>query len=291
MTQSGTNKNAFTIDVEDYYQVEAFSKVVDRSTWSTYPSRVEANTDLLLEMLQESGVEATFFVLGCVAEQAPSIVKKIAAAGHEVASHGYSHRLIYSQRQEDFIEETRRSKAILEDQAQQEVIGYRAATYSITKNSLWALDVLTEAGFKYDSSIFPIYHDRYGIPGAPVAPHIIETESGGIVEFPVTVTQLGRYNLPIAGGGYFRLFPYFFSKWGLGKVVRSGRPFVFYLHPWEVDPDQPRISSGSLSTQFRHYVNLNRVQDRLRCLFRDFPLGTARDVLQQTGLLDQVSHV
>lgn len=286
----GPVKNAFTIDVEDYYQVEGFAAVVDRANWDGYESRVENNTARVLDLLAARNVRATFFVLGCVAKRHPSIVRAIQAAGHEVASHGLTHRLVYSQSPEVFRSETRESKAILEDQCQAPVLGYRAATYSITNRSLWALDVLAEEGFHYDSSIFPMRHDRYGIPDAEQAPHLLTTPGGErLVEFPISVLPYAGTKIPVAGGGYFRLFPYGFTRWALRKLNARGREFVFYLHPWEVDPGQPRIEAAGALSRFRHYLNLDRCAARLDRLLGDFPFDTMRNVLAERNLLPRSS--
>lgn len=277
--------NALSIDVEDYFQVAAFADDIDRAEWENWPSRVEANTDKVLAVLDDAGAKATFFVLGWIAERHPTLVPRIRDAGHEIACHGYSHRLIYDQSPELFREETRRTKALLEDQGGAPVLGYRAATFSIVERTLWALDVLAEEGFVYDSSIFPTKHDRYGIPDAARGPHQLTTPKGhSIVEFPITVLDVPGFALPVAGGGYFRLFPYWLTRWGLGRVAAAGRPFVFYCHPWEVDPGQPRVATRWLS-RFRHYNNIARCEGRLRRLLQDFPFGTARDVLSAQGLL------
>ena len=279
-------KNAFTIDVEDYFQVEAFAGVIDRATWDGFSTRVANNTSLLLDMLAARGIRATFFVLGWVARKHPEIVRAIAAAGHEVASHGMSHRLVYTQSPEEFRRETIDAKALLEDQCQQPVHGYRAATYSITRKSLWALDILYEAGFQYDSSIFPMRHDRYGIPDANPLPHVLITPGGGkLVEFPISVLNYAGATIPVAGGGYFRLFPYWFTRWALRKINRRGQEFVFYLHPWEVDPQQPRIARAGVLSRFRHYQNLSRCQGRLNQLLGDFEFDTMRSVLESRQLL------
>lgn len=280
-------KNAFTIDVEDYFQVEAFAHVVPRDSWGTYESRVERNTGLLLDLLEKSGVSGTFFVLGWVAKRHPQLVREIARRGHEIASHGMSHRLIYTQTPQLFRDETRESKKILEDICQQPVIGYRAATYSIVERSLWALDVLCEEGFRYDSSIFPMRHDRYGIPDAEPYPHQLVTPSGyRIAEFPISTSRFGKFKLPVAGGGYFRIFPYSLTKWGLRRINAAGREFVFYLHPWEVDPEQPRVPNPGALSRFRHYINLEKTYSRLSCLLQDFSFTTMRSVLASRGLLD-----
>lgn len=279
-------KNAFTIDVEDYYQVEAFAGVVSKSTWGRYESRVERNTRQLLDLLDAHSVKATFFVLGWVAQQQPSLIREIADRGHEIASHGMSHTLVYTQSPAVFREETRRSKALLEDIGQRPVIGYRAATYSITRASLWALDILHEEGFRYDSSIFPMRHDRYGIPDADPYPGRLRTPAGHeLVEFPISVFRARGFKLPVAGGGYFRLFPYPVTRWGLSRINRTGNEFVFYLHPWEVDPEQPRIREAGLTSRFRHYLNLAQTQPRLERLLKDFSFTTMENVLRARALL------
>ncbi|AHI32143.1 polysaccharide deacetylase [Marinobacter salarius] len=277
--------NALTIDVEDYFQVAALAEAVDRKDWHDMEYRVEANTDRLLSVLGDHNTKATFFTLGWVAEKSPALVRRIHDAGHEVASHGYSHQLIYKQTPEVFREETRRSKAILEDIIGEPVTGYRAASYSITAQSRWALDILCEEGFTWDSSIFPVHHDRYGMPGTPRWPHRLKTDNGSeIAEFPLSTLKLPGYTLPIAGGGYFRLFPYWFSQWGLGSINRMGKPFVFYLHPWEIDPGQPRLDVKWFS-RFRHYNNLEVCEQRLVNLLKRFRFTTMSDVLVEQGVL------
>lgn len=277
-------KNALTVDVEDYFQVSAFAKNVNQQDWDKYPLRVEKNTQRLMDIFDDAQVKATFFVLGWVADRNRGLIKEIAQRGHEVASHGYSHQLIYNQSQKVFREETIRSKLLLEDITQAPVRGYRAASYSITKDSLWALDIIAEAGFDYDSSIFPVRHDRYGIPDAKEAPHIIKTPNGqSLVEFPLSTAKIFNYKLPIAGGGYFRLYPYALSRAGLRQVNSRKQPFIFYLHPWEIDPDQPNIETGWLS-RFRHYNNLDKCESRLQRLMKDFEFGTVFEVLDSLGL-------
>jgi len=279
-------KNAFTVDVEDYFQVEGFANAIDRSSWDGFRTRVKGNTSLLLEMLDERKVRATFFVLGWVARKHPEIVRQIAAAGHEVASHGMSHRLIYTQAPDEFRRETRDAKALLEDLAQQPVKGYRAATYSITRRSLWALDILCEEGFRYDSSIFPMRHDRYGIPDAEQKPHVLTTPGGArLVEFPISVLRYGGAKIPVAGGGYFRLFPYRFTRWALRRLNAQQQEFVFYIHPWEVDPEQPRVDDVGALSRFRHYLNLDRCAERIGRLLGDFEFDTMQSVLAQRNLL------
>ncbi|MBN7768871.1 DUF3473 domain-containing protein [Marinobacter daepoensis] len=277
--------NALTIDVEDYFQVAALAEAVKQDDWSAMEYRVEANTDRLLGMFAEQDIKATFFTLGWVAERSPALVRRVLEAGHEVASHGYSHQLIYTQSPEVFREETRRSKQILEDITGVSVTGYRAASYSITSQSRWALDILAEEGFTWDSSIFPVHHDRYGMPGTPRWPHRLTTDEGHeLAEFPLSTLKFPGYTLPIAGGGYFRLFPYWFSQWGLGQINKQGQPFVFYLHPWEVDPGQPRLDVKWFS-RFRHYNNLDVCQARLDRLIHHFRFTTMSEVLIQQGVL------
>ena len=277
-------RNALTVDVEDYFHVAAFARQIDPATWDSFSLRVEYNTQRLLDLFAEREVRATFFVLGWVAEHCPGLVRAIAEQGHEVACHGYSHQLIYEQTPAVFREETIRAKVCLEDHAQRPVLGYRAASYSITKRSLWALDILAELGFAYDSSIFPVHHDRYGIPGSPRWPYRIDTDGGSLIEFPPSTLAVGGCRLPVAGGGYFRIYPYQLTRFALSRINRiEGQPFIFYLHPWEIDPRQPRIHAGWLST-FRHYTNLSRCEERLRHLLRDFQFAPARDVLKDLAV-------
>ncbi|NNM60896.1 MAG: DUF3473 domain-containing protein [Steroidobacteraceae bacterium] len=279
--------NAFSVDVEDYFQVAALATAVARESWAGRESRVEGNTAVILDLLAERSIRGTFFVLGWIAERHPGLVKRIAAAGHEIASHGYSHQLIYTQTRAVFHEETARSKRLLEDLCGAPVIGYRAASFSITRRSLWALDVLSELGFRYDSSIFPIRHDRYGIPDAPVEPGMVTAPSGArLVEFPMSAASFFGLKVPVSGGGYFRLLPYALSRRGLRQInERNARPFTFYLHPWEIDPGQPRIRVGALS-RFRHYTNLARCEARLRRLLGEFRFAPMCEVLATHGLLD-----
>lgn len=279
-------KNALTVDVEDYFQVSAFADSIAPKEWGNYPLRVENNTRRLLDMFDEQKIKATFFVLGWVAERQNSLVLEIADRGHEIACHGYSHQLVYNQTPEVFREETVRAKSILEDIIQQPVRGYRAASYSITEKSLWALDILAESGFVYDSSIFPVRHDRYGMPDAPKFPYVLKTGKGlSIIEFPLSTVKIFNYRLPIAGGGYFRIYPYWFSKMGLSRINRQKKPFIFYLHPWEIDPGQPKIAASLLS-RFRHYNNLGKCEARLQNLTSDFKFGTTWEVLNTLGLTE-----
>jgi len=267
-------RNALTVDVEDYYQVSAFESRVSFDQWPRYESRVASNTARILEILDQHHVKATFFVLGWTAERDPQVVRAIHAAGHEVASHGYRHQLIYHMSRQAFQDDVARAKAILEDITGAPVLGYRAPSYSIVKETLWALDVLADLGFQYDSSIFPIHHDRYGMPNAPRFPYVHPLSEGrSIVEVPLSTARLFGKNLPVAGGGYFRIFPYFYTRWGLRQINdREKQPAVFYLHPWEIDPQQPRLH-GSLLSRFRHYTGLTKTEPRLQRLLRDFAFG------------------
>ncbi|MGH9409026.1 MAG: XrtA system polysaccharide deacetylase [Vicinamibacterales bacterium] len=271
--------NAMTIDVEDYFHVSVFDGLVGRHEWDRFESRVTANTERLLGIFAEAGVRSTFFILGWVAERHPRLVQRIAAGGHEIASHGYEHRLIYDQTPEAFRQDVRKAKQILEDAGGQQVRGYRAPSYSVTPKSLWALDVLLQEGYRYDSSIFPIRHDRYGIPLSARAPYPIERPSGTLIEVPGSATRVGPMNLPVAGGGYFRILPYWWTRWGIARVNRrEGRPAIFYLHPWEIDPDQPRLKAGRLG-RFRHYRHLDQTESRLRQLLKDFRFDTVETLV------------
>jgi polysaccharide deacetylase family protein (PEP-CTERM system associated) len=280
-----------TIDVEDYFQVSAFDHAVSRDVWDAYPLRVEANTQRLLALFDDFDVKATFFVLGWVADRCPGLVAAIAGAGHELASHGYGHRLVYDQTPATFREDVRRAKALIEDQSGQAVRGYRAPSYSITRRSLWALDVLLEEGYAYDASIFPIRHDRYGIPDAPRHPHVQACAAGTLLEAPPSTVRIGPLNLPVAGGGYFRLLPYRWTQWGIRRLnAREAQPAVFYLHPWEIDPEQPRIPASALS-RFRHYRHLDRTEARLRRLLSDFRFGPLARVVDRIGAGEPVQAV
>jgi len=261
--------NAFSVDVEDYFHVEALARVVRPGDWDRMEYRAERNTRRMLELLAGQGVRGTFFMLGWIAQRSPGLVRDIHAAGHEVACHGENHQVIYGQSPEQFRRETREAKSRLEDTIGAAVVGYRAATYSITRDSLWALDALEETGFRYDSSIFPIHHDLYGIPDAPRFPH--RPGSGRLIEIPITTVEVLGQRLPCGGGGYFRLLPYRLFRAGLRRVnARDGQAGVFYCHPWEIDPGQPRVAGLSLKSRLRHYTNLDRMEARLRRLLGDF---------------------
>jgi len=281
--------HAMTVDVEDYFHVSAFAKVIQPRDWERWPTTVERNTQRLLDLFDETAIKATFFVLGWVAERHAQLIREIVARGHEIASHGYSHQLVYKQSPDEFRAETSRSKQLLEDLVQRPVQGYRAASYSITRQSLWAIDILAELGFVWDSSIFPVYHDRYGIPDSPTTPYLLQAANGAtLLEFPLTTAQLGRYRMPAAGGGYFRLYPYALSRALFRRATRnSATPAIFYLHPWEIDPDQPRVSGAGLLSNFRHYNNLQRCMPRLRAMISDFPFGTVSDSLASVDMSAQ----
>lgn len=263
--------NALTIDVEDYFQVSAFAPYIDRAGWDARECRVERNVDRILALLDEHGATATFFVLGWVAERYPQLVRRIAAQGHEVASHGYGHERASDLARADFDADVRRAKAVLEDLSGTAVAGYRAPSFSIGPGNWWAFDALAASGHRYSSSIYPIRHDHYGMPDAPRFAHPV---ADGLIEIPITTLRMLDRNLPSSGGGYFRLLPYAVSRWMLRRVNTVDRqPAVFYFHPWEIDPGQPRIDGIDAKTRFRHYLNLERTEGRLRSLLRDFEWG------------------
>lgn len=278
-------QNALTIDMEEFFQVHALSDAIHREDWIRYASSVEDNTARILDILASQGVQATFFCLGWIAAQHPHLIKRIHARGHEIACHGYWHQVIYNQNMQQFREDVSKAKDLLEDLAGEAVIGYRAPTYSITERTLWALDILEELGFRYDSSIFPIRHDNYGIPHAPRFPYKISGYD--IVEFPISTVRVGRVNLPIAGGGYFRLLPYLATWLGLKSINSSGNPFIFYIHPWEFNPHTPKVPGLSPLSRFRTYVGLSRTASRFARLASDFPFTTCRHVLFEQDLLDK----
>jgi polysaccharide deacetylase family protein (PEP-CTERM system associated) len=278
--------NALTIDVEDYYHVSGFEKIVSRDDWESYPSRIEASTDRILQILDDHGVHGTFFILGWIADRYPQLVRAIHTAGHEIGCHSYWHRLVYSQTREEFQEDLKRSCRSLEDVIGRAVICYRAPSFSITRRTPWAIEVLIDEGIRIDSSLYPTHHDRYGMPGIPLGPHRIELPNGGLWEMPPPVWRCLGYPLPIGGGGYFRLYPYSLTRLGLRRINASGRPFAVYLHPWEVDPEQPRFKAG-FARSFRHYVGLAKTAARLHCLLNDFAFGTlsqALDAYRETDL-------
>jgi len=270
--------NALTIDVEDYFHVTAFESCLERSQWDDMEWRVAANTDRILSCLDDAGVRGTFFILGWVAERLPELVRDIQLAGHEIGSHGYLHQCIYHQTTAQFRADIRRGRDLLEQITGGPVIAYRAPTFSITHQSEWALDVLIEEGFRIDSSIYPTRHDRYGLPGTPLEPHQIHRPAGTLWEFPPPVWRVLGYPLPVGGGGYFRLYPYWLTRHGLRAINAAGRPFAAYLHPWEFDPEQPRLRPGWLRG-FRHYVNLHKTEERFQRLLRDFAFSTLSEAL------------
>ena len=261
--------NAMSVDVEDYFQVSAFEKNISRNDWDQLPCRVEGNTNRILDLFAAHDVKATFFMLGWVAERYPALVRRITDSGHELASHGYTHTRVTQQTPKVFSEDIAKTKTLLEDIAGCEVLGYRAASYSIVSETLWAHDLLQEAGYRYSSSIYPIHHDLYGIPDAPRFPYLHKED--GLLEIPITTVSLLKHNLPCGGGGYFRLLPYRMSRLAMKHVNKTDRqPCVFYFHPWEMDPQQPRQQGISRRTQFRHYLNLDRMKDRIARLLTDF---------------------
>jgi polysaccharide deacetylase family protein (PEP-CTERM system associated) len=324
--------NILTIDLEDYFQVHAFSDVIKFDDWGNYECRIEGNTDRLLELLDSvpspqhlithslnnsltQKVQGTFFVLGWIAERYSGLVRRIQKEGHEIACHGYAHKLIYTQSKEEFRQDVRKAKTILEDLTGSEVIGYRAPSYSITNKSRWAFEILAEEGFKYDSSIFPIRHDFYGIPNAPRFPFVISlngnsnvefsvlncefkkcqnrefeinnslthllNNSKALIEFPMSTLRFLGQNFPISGGGYFRLFPYSLVRKGLKRInEKENKPFIFYAHPWEFDTDQPRIRGAAHLSKFRHYVNLGKTKGKFRDLLKDFNFSSVKGILE-----------
>ncbi len=274
--------NAMTVDVEDYFQVSAFEKHIRREDWERKVCRVESNMERILDLFSESGIKATFFVLGWIAERYPQIVNRIAEEGHELASHGWSHVRVIEQNSREFQEDVTRTKNLLEDLSGMQVRGYRAASYSIGADNLWALDVLRETGHQYSSSIYPIHHDSYGMPEAPR--FSFHPSEDGFLEVPVTTVEVMGRNYPCGGGGYFRLFPYRLSRWALRRVNRKDKQScVFYFHPWEIDPEQPRQKDIGVKTRVRHYLNLSRMERRLRRLIRDFEWGRMDEVFLGQG--------
>jgi polysaccharide deacetylase family protein (PEP-CTERM system associated) len=280
MTIAGTGSvHCLSFDVEEHFQVSAFWSEARRQQWDRLESRVYKNTETLLALLAKRNIHATFFVLGWVAERCPEIVRSIAAQGHEVASHGYGHELITGQTPGMFRDDVRKAKRILEDICGKRVYGYRAPSFSITKDTKWAISILIEEGYLYDSSIFPVLHDRYGMSDATPTIHLLRTEAGCIWEVPPSTTSIFGIRLPVAGGGYFRLFPYPILRQLLKRIERAGHPLVMYLHPWELDPHQPKMQ-GSYLSMFRHYLNLHKTEYRLRSLLEDFCFTSIREALE-----------
>lgn len=262
--------NALTIDVEDYYMVSAFSDIVRFEDWNKFESRVDKNTHAILDLLDVYSVKATFFVLGWVAEHNPELVKEIDRRGHELASHGYNHRLVYELTPDEFRDDTRKSKKIIEDISGKPVIGYRATSFSITEKSIWSLDIISEEGFLYDSSIFPIRHDKYGMPNAKRFPHRISLHANSIIEFPMSTFKLMGYQVPVAGGGYLRLYPWWFTDLAIRSInEKEKQPAIVYLHPWEIDVEQPRLN-GHLFSKMRHYTNLHKTSSKVANILKHF---------------------
>jgi len=260
--------NALTIDVEDYFMVSAFAAHIPKADWERLPCRVEGNVDRILELLAEHGVMATFFTLGWVAERFPALIRRIVDGGHELASHGYAHDRATDQGYGQFLADIRLAKAVLEDVAGHPVRGYRAPSFSVGPANDWAFDCIAAAGYRYSSSVYPIRHDHYGVPGGKRFAHEVRN---GLLEVPVATVRVLRSNWPAGGGGYFRLLPYRVSRWSLRRVnAVDGRPAMFYFHPWELDPEQPRVAGPGAKARFRHYLNLEHTAPRLRRLVTDF---------------------
>jgi len=275
-------RNAMTIDVEDYFQVSAFAPYIARGDWERCECRVELNVDRILAMLDRHGVKATFFTLGWIAERYPGLVQRIAHAGHELASHGYGHERASDLSVDAFRQDVVRAKQLLEDIAGQAVQGYRAPSFSIGTANLWAFDVLQEAGYRYSSSVYPIRHDHYGMPDAPRFAHPVRD---GLLEVPITTLEMFGRNLPASGGGYFRLLPYALSRWMFQRVNEQARQSaIFYFHPWEIDPEQPRVAGIDAKTRFRHYVNLPRNEAKLDRLLSDFSWGRMDEIFMTPGM-------
>ncbi len=276
---------AVSVDVEDYFQVEALKQHCPHSQWDSFEDRTVPNTERLLKILESQSAKGTFFVLGWTAQRHPDLVRRIAAAGHEIASHGYDHELIYNQTPEAFRADVRRARELLQDLSGQEVIGYRAPSYTIMERTLWALRILAEEGYRYDSSIFPIARRRYGMPRANRWPHRIRLDDRySIAEFPLPTVRIGPLNMPATGGAYLRLLPLSFQRWALGRMLRAGRPFVLNVHPWEFDPEQPRLPVG-LRTRWTHYHNIHVAERRLSSLLSLGRFGTQAGVLEKRGLI------
>ncbi|WP_217426375.1 XrtA system polysaccharide deacetylase [Candidatus Methylobacter favarea] len=271
-------KNAMTVDVEDYFQVSAFETHIAKDQWDTLPHRVQKNTHQILDIFEDKNIKATFFTLGWVAERYPDLIQRIIKDGHELACHGYEHIRVTEQTPEQFRNDVSRTKKLLEDMSGHEVKGYRAASYSISAKNLWALNVLQEEGFKYSSSIYPVKHDLYGMPDAPR--FMFEPiENQEFKELPITTIRLGGKNIPCGGGGFFRFYPYVLSKWAFNRVNHTEKQSgIFYFHPWEIDPGQPRQGGLSFKTRTRHYLNLHKMENRIKQLLTDFSWDTLENI-------------
>jgi len=266
--------NALTVDVEDYFQVSALAPYIKREAWDSTPCRVEGNVERILALLEKHRSRATFFTLGWIAQRYPGVVRSIVRGGHELASHGYGHLRASDQSPAEFARDIGDAKKLLEDIGGVKVDGYRAPSFSIGESNLWAFDTIAQAGYKYSSSVYPVRHDHYGMPDAPRFPYRL---ANGLLEIPITTTPLLGRNLPAGGGGYFRLAPYAVSRWAIRRVNREDRrPAIFYMHPWEIDPGQPRVRGVGLKTRFRHYFNLRETEARLGRLLADFQWDTVR---------------
>lgn len=273
--------NIITVDLEDYFMVSGFENIVKFEDWVRYESRIVINTRRILSILEEFNTRATFFVLGWVAEKNPKLIKEIYNRGHEISSHGYAHKIIYKHSPRQFREDIKKSKVILEQIIGEPILGYRAPSFSITKNSLWALDILAEEGFRYDSSIFPSYHTRGGIPGANRFPFKISRKDKEIFEFPVSTLRIFKFNIPISGGGYFRILPYQFIQWGIREINKQGHPVIFYIHPWELDINQPKIKIKGLN-RIRHYINLGKSEQRLKEFLSEFKFSSIKNFFNKS---------
>jgi len=278
-------RNALSVDVEDWFQVGAFETTIDKASWDNRLHRVERNTDAVMALFDEAGVKATFFTLGWVAARYPALIRRIAEAGHEVASHGWDHLRVFRMTPEQFADDLRRARFAIEDATGSAITGYRAPSFSIDLRTPWAHDVLAEAGYAYSSSVAPVLHDHYGWPEAPRFA-FRPLANSDLIELPVTTVQLGQSKFAAGGGGFFRLFPYALSRWAIRRVnKRDRRPAIFYFHPWEIDPDQPRVLEAPLKSRLRHYSNLDRMAGKLKRLLRDFEWGRTDQVAAEQAAL------
>lgn len=284
-------KNALTIDLEDYFHVSAYSGKVRLEEWDSYPSRVAENTDRLLDLLAQNNCKATFFVLGWVAEKKPEIVARVADAGHEIACHSFWHRTVFNLTPQEFREDTRRAKEVIQQATGKQVFGYRAPSFSVTRKSAWALEILAEEGFQYDSSVFPVHHPSYGIPDAPRTPFWVNTAAGRILEFPMPTLAIGPKRSPIGGGAYLRLLPYGYTRWAIRHLNRRENfPVCVYIHPWELDPQQPRLG-GNASARARHYFGLRGTESKLRRLFQDIEFCSLQSLIKEMGPIELIAKI